>query len=276
MHLAFGATRIQLEVIQSLVDAYPEGVMDKAASDGRFPLHMACTKNAPLAVVELLVRHYPACVEQTTVDGLLPLHEALLQGSGEVVCFLLEQSPGPIRMPLKGLLPIHMALLSKQPGVKNKSTIEFLIGLYPESIRALDDQGRSLLHFACANHAPADVVDFLLEAWPEAVRVVDQEGRRLAIHAACLGGKSVAVLERLIQAWPASVEQPNSAGMLPLHECCSANPRLDFVQLLVSKYPQALKTTDEKGFLPLHWSCRNRMTPPNVFLWLLEKYPESI
>jgi ankyrin repeat protein len=276
LHLAFGAPQIQLEVVQSLVEAYPEGVKDKARSDGRLPVHMACTKNAPLAVVDFLVRHFPASVQQTMVDGLLPLHEALLKGSGEIARFLLEQSPGPIREPLKGLLPIHMTLLSKKAEVKNKSTIEFMIGLYPESIRALDGQGRTLLHSASFNQAPADVVDFLLEAWPEAVRVVDQEGGRLAIHAACRGGKSVAVLERMIQVWPACLEQPNSAGMLPLHECCSANPRLDFMQLLASKYPQALRTTDEKGFLPLHWSCRNRFTPPDVYLWLLKEYPESI
>ena len=56
---------------------------------GWLPIHLACYKNAPLDVIEVLYNSYPDGVMKESFAGWLPIHIAIAEGSSEeVITFL--------------------------------------------------------------------------------------------------------------------------------------------------------------------------------------------
>jgi ankyrin repeat protein len=65
-----------LNVIQLLVETWPDAVKEKSYHDW-LPLHFACSnKYVPLNVIQLLVKTWPDAVKEKTKNGWLPLHFA--------------------------------------------------------------------------------------------------------------------------------------------------------------------------------------------------------
>jgi ankyrin repeat protein len=61
-----------VEILQFLVERNPELVSSRD-QDGSLPLHVACRRGAPFAIVQSLVNHYKASVKSVTLQGDLPL-----------------------------------------------------------------------------------------------------------------------------------------------------------------------------------------------------------
>jgi hypothetical protein len=108
------ANNAPLEVIQFLVEQWPESVMisaKKSKSDRDLPLHIACQNTAALEVVQYLVEQWPEAVTAAGCGGWLPLHDACARKAPlEVVQYLVEQWPGSIKAAYSnGRLPLHRA-----------------------------------------------------------------------------------------------------------------------------------------------------------------------
>ena len=132
-----------VEVMQALVQAYPEGLMQVESSYQRLPLHCACRKNAIPQVIHLLCQAQPdACLAADSL-GRLPLHYALSNGA-------------------------------------DPSVVAILMTTKPEAARGLDQRGWTPLHVACSMGASLSVCKSILDAYPEAVLIKTRKGSSIA------------------------------------------------------------------------------------------------
>lgn len=131
IHEACANPNTPVHIIQSILLAYPDGVRSKESAYQRLPLHIACRKNANLAIVSHLIETYH--------DGTL-VPDSL------------------------GRLPIHYALSN---GAQD-SIIDLMVEKSPDSARGFDRRGWLPLHVACSVGASTRVISRLLKAYPEA------------------------------------------------------------------------------------------------------------
>ena len=73
-----------LDVVDSLLKAFPEGAKAKGY-DGNLPLHDAAEEQAPLEVVAALLKAFPEGAKEKDEDGWLPLHYAAVNQKN--ICF---------------------------------------------------------------------------------------------------------------------------------------------------------------------------------------------
>jgi len=160
--------RMAVEVVRTLLDAYPEGPT-KQDKNGWLPLHTACFHSAPPEVVRALLDAHPeGAREQNCGLGLSPLHLACDPCEDsvhpEVVRALLDVYPkGATKEDRTGWIPLHLACKSRVP----PEVVRALLDAYPEGATQEDSSGSLPLYIACKNEAPLKVVRALLDAYPE-------------------------------------------------------------------------------------------------------------
>ncbi|KAL7543379.1 hypothetical protein ACHAXR_013106 [Thalassiosira sp. AJA248-18] len=101
-----------LEVIQAIVEAYPECLDKKESSFKRLPIHVACQFAAPVDVIEYLAQQYVAGTLEPDNLGRLPIHYACSNGAPmDVVNTLLRTNmASALYADYNGWLPIHVAV----------------------------------------------------------------------------------------------------------------------------------------------------------------------
>jgi ankyrin repeat protein len=103
-----------LDIIQHLVQVFPESLMTPRDISGKLPLHCAFSNpGTSLELVEYLAEMCPESLTKSDINGRLPIHEACLNGcSLSILKLLVDNSPGSIiEYPdLDESLPIHLAL----------------------------------------------------------------------------------------------------------------------------------------------------------------------
>ena len=75
-------------VVQALLKEYPQGA-EQPDIFGRLPLHAAAAKYAPLEVVQTLLRQHRGGAQHVDNDGYLPLHDAILSDAAQDVLYHL-------------------------------------------------------------------------------------------------------------------------------------------------------------------------------------------
>ncbi|KAL7551378.1 hypothetical protein ACHAWF_014580 [Thalassiosira exigua] len=156
----------------------------------RLPVHLACDKNAPLAVLRALL---DADAEKRSIVvpdkwGDLPLHTACSRHQTEVVELLVDADASKRSLFTKadnGSLPLHAAVRYCAP-----ASVVMLLLETEESRRTLqepDFYGQLPLHAACRNGAHPDVINLLLK-YDEDKKTPLQEDKvgRLPVHLALL------------------------------------------------------------------------------------------
>jgi ankyrin repeat protein len=117
--------------------------MKKRDENGQAPLHRALRDNVTLGSLKLLVKRNPSVVLVPDNSGALPLHVAIHNDSTKVV--------------------------------------DYLIGLDPNTLTAVDREGNTALHYAC-HGAKYDTITLLLEKY-DAVSVSQSNAlNKLPIH----------------------------------------------------------------------------------------------
>lgn len=114
------------------------------ASAGFFPLHYACERQPPVAVVQALIAAQPMAV-------------------------LTRALPG-------GGLPLHIAAT----WYAQDDVIQALLSADAGGCQVTDELGNVPLHSACFSGAPVSVLDILLRTDPEAVLLRNTQGSRPA------------------------------------------------------------------------------------------------
>jgi hypothetical protein len=117
-------------------------------------------------------------------------------------------------------IPLHTACRAIRDGRVALAVVQYLVKLWPESVKTTSNDGSLPLHNAsCCMHKnnaqELAVVQYLVEQWPESVKTARNDGS-LPLHAACMHKAPLAVVQYLVEQWPESVQRRNSEGETPL------------------------------------------------------------
>jgi len=247
LHIALRNFAVSVDVIQYLVEQWPESLQVRLDNDdetGKLAMHYACEKGLSCSVIRFLVEQWPAAVREKS-ELSLPLHYACRQARS------------------------------------SSDTIAYLIDAWPDSIKVLDGHSRLPLHDACIHHAEnPDVIKLLVDKWPDAAHVANPSDGCLPLHLACREKASLEVLQLLVQTWPSAVREKDNEGLLPLHYICEkkfvkGNPCLEKVQLLVESWPESPQIKTADGILPLHAACSYPQAT-SVVRYLVDSYPQAV
>ena len=142
IHEACANSEAPLELVEAIIQAYPDGLRLKESAYKRLPLHIACRKNANFGVVSLLIETFADGALIADTLGRLPLHYALSNGADEdIVQTVLRQTPGAARgTDRRGWLPLHVAC---SVGAST-NVIRMILEAYPEGTVIRTNRGTSV------------------------------------------------------------------------------------------------------------------------------------
>jgi ankyrin repeat protein len=208
------------DVVKKFLCAAPETLLLNVengleAVRGTSIMHMAC--QLPWFTVKefkVFVAGCPAAVQQTDMDGTLPLHQFMQYGrwyegrnSKPIFLELVQAYPESLAlMDQTGVLPLHYILdEAQEDNAEDLVYLESLVNLCPGAFAAssLDDTGELLLHKACNTASWAHRIPLILTAYPEAIQTQSAAGW----NPLCLAIRANApweTIDLLIQAWPES------------------------------------------------------------------------
>jgi ankyrin repeat protein len=216
------------QILQLLVDPWPESVRVATADDGRFPLHLAAAASGcfrSLDSVDFFRAAWPESIRAGDSHGDLPLHLAAAAGTTGVneIRHLVQAWPPSVQVAnARGHLPVHVAVCRRSP--PRIDAVEVLLDEHPPSAAATDLGGSTPLHLAATGgigsflpsvYEPwrtqfhprpsvADLIRFLVEQAPASIQVRDRQGL-VPLHAAAASDASLDALFALATAWPGAV-----------------------------------------------------------------------
>jgi ankyrin repeat protein len=201
-----------LELIQFLVEVFPESLITPWDISGRLPIHCALAHpNTSQEIVEFLAKMCPESLMTPNSSGRLPFHEACLNGcSLSILKFLLEKSPDSIKATgMDGCLPIHHALTGAFGGmitamhVAPVEVIEYLIDNYPESVEASNVNGDLPLHLlAKTRFCSFEHFTCMVQASPFTVLTANRKGQM--------------AYQIYTESWQNGRDDPTSERVIPL------------------------------------------------------------
>ena len=142
---------------------------EDASDDGimwRFlPIHSACARSPPIAVVAALLRAYPDGAKCQDDQGMYPLHYACgNQAARDVVRILLVSHPDAAKKAdPRGMLPIHYLACW---GPSSVSVVDMLLVAHPDVADVKDADGKTPLDLAKEGDYPErKAVASVLQKW---------------------------------------------------------------------------------------------------------------
>jgi ankyrin repeat protein len=299
-------------VIDLLVEEYQEALMVKDMN-GWMPLHCACEKEASPEEVQMLLDKYDGAALEKTDQGDLPIHLACkkkhsLTGeqSLKIVKMLLEKHPetageknGSNHLPLyvacksRADWNITMLLFESWPASWLDDDIEEIVKILMEDflqgpgelnkcmLLSSDKNGNTLLHHACENGSPPNVIQMLLDKCPDAAELKNTAGD-LPLHKACECTIPYPdIVSMLLAVNPKASETKNEEGDLPLHKACEKGS-LEVIEMLLKAYVGGVGVQNNKGELPLHVECSHidkhlqKKISFHVMKMLVQAFPDSL
>jgi ankyrin repeat protein len=268
-----------LVVVQYLLEQRRQSCGEKDAW-GRTPLACACTcatdADGPNATKILALLTDKALVEERDRAGMLPLHLACSHNAAlDNVELLLHEFNGAIcEQDNQGRLPLHAACTNVRVNVE---LLDLLITAYPPALKTFDKSGTLPLHLAIQRKLPEDLILFLIEKEEGAVRTKEASTLMYPLHMAAKTGASPKLLERLIQIYPKAIDAVDKGGNTVFHVACTYRQlNLEFAeQLLDTCSYETIRMTNQNGMLPLHLAVQHRAKMP-VLQLLIDHYPEAL
>jgi ankyrin repeat protein len=123
----------------------------------------------------------------------------------------------------------------------------------PEEASTVGIQGRTALHLACDQDAPAVVVQALLTAYPEASLMVGTSNMN-PLHITCSSQHaSVQVVRVLLESGMGqeASKRQDVDGDMPLHAACRCGAPMEVLEVLLRANPHAVNERDYEGLTPL-------------------------
>jgi ankyrin repeat protein len=181
-----------MDMIRRQVTANPDAVKFRNRF-GVTPLHAACGGGSQLEVIQYLVEQWPESVKAVdNFGGSLPLHWACNHKKApvDVIQYLVEQWPESVNVVVDkhGWLPLHLACSANSEDPAVLEVIQYLVEQRPELVKTADNNGCLALHYACtscktAPLLPLAVVQYLVKQWPESVQHRNSRGKTPLGHA---------------------------------------------------------------------------------------------
>jgi len=214
-------------VIEALVKAYPEGIVEPMyiGNQIRYPIETAVSgtkEETTNMVFKLFVETNPKCLDNCDVWFL---HDAFRKCDTEVLELMIQTNPN------------------------------FLYQKEKDSSNGLP------IHQACSS-VMCTKIDLLLIYDPSQARMVEEDSKMLPLHLACRPFDkdtifNMETFRQLIEAYPQAAKEKDAKGRLPLHYACGgASYRPDnqnFISELLKIYPEAAQILDKQKNLPLHY-----------------------
>jgi len=141
-------------------------------NDGYLPIHHACCcVDFPVQIIESLIAAYPQSVElKSPKGGLIPLHYAVSRKSSNnfhiVQVLLCHYKEGASVRDVHGRTPLQYHLFHSP--VLSLDLTKMLVNAHPDSVRIRDKHLRYPLHFA-AKSGHWEVSKYLIDLFPEAL-----------------------------------------------------------------------------------------------------------
>jgi Ankyrin repeats (3 copies) len=156
LHHACGQKLVPLELIQALMEAYPESTMEKDET-GKVPLIHACRRDAPLDIVKEVLTEETA--RATDAEGKAALHWACeYRASLEKIKVLVETSREVLELKdVYGRLPMHWECSVVSDRKDKMPVVKYLVREFPEAVSAKDKDGKTPLQMIDLS----EVFDFL-------------------------------------------------------------------------------------------------------------------
>ena len=143
-----------------LLDKEPSLAEMKDAANGSLPLHYATQHDLSLEVIEKLMETYPeACDSPCDKNGFTPLHYAVdADIATPKIKALIKACPRSLKTPdRKGQVPLHVAACRNV----SLSSIRLLVFIYPESVDLETTKGETPRKIAKRKKASAEVLSAL-------------------------------------------------------------------------------------------------------------------
>jgi len=236
------------------------------------PLHKACVLRAPLDLIENLIQAYPEGVSCEDHDGWIPIHCASYTGASEIIEALLKvYSSGAQNKDDKGLLPLHYACMK---GVDPK-IIELLILSYPAAVTIKDNAGRLPIYYTITKGRSIIAFELLLNTNANVLKITDASNRTL-LHQVCmekrLDGK---IILKLLEYYPDSSQIQDEDGNLPIHILCQKKEEnLEALEGLLNVFPEGSNVKNNVGNTPLIL-VMNDSTDKKSSIELLRKFEKK-
>lgn len=290
----------EVDVIEILIDKWPESLMSKSTFYGGLPIHAACLRKPIVPqVIQKLVEKAPTSITIQSEKGWLPLDRAcdssiaesvklinFLSGyqspfhfacsyssSLDTLRYLRSHFPDETQSYVDGRLPLHRACRN---GIQ-LDIIRYLVYLFPRATQLVDQSGDLPLHCACRNKMHPEILEYLIKQYPSALHAFSGEDQCLPIHLVCDSGNvKLSSIEFFLRNCPSSIEVASSTGDLPLHCVCRNNCSSEIVEYLIQQYPTAVRRANHKGYLPLHLYLMGDKVEVSVVKFLIQHYPESV
>eukprot|EP00956_Cyclotella_meneghiniana_P015399 scaffold23547_cov59-Cyclotella_meneghiniana.AAC.1 len=261
LHLACKNGNISVEMIQYIIDKWPEGA-SAYDRDHWLPLHYLCDSDSmsrnkdSVEVLKIMLSAYPeGAMQQPNDNRDLPFHLAVSSKSLEFCNTFARAHPEAVSKLDNDYhnLPLHCACYHRG----NLDVIKFLHGLYPQSIRIANAEDDLPLHCACHN-GDVNLIKFLHSIYPESIRMTNEYYRDLPFHRACQFNNRLKVIEYLHQLYPEAVNM-SVDGNLPIHlmfyDGEMNHSKMKTLKFLLIHDPDGALKPDEEGCLPLHLAC---------------------
>lgn len=182
--------------------------------------------------------------------GYLPIHMACIHATGEeIVRTVTDLSPSCVTAHYAGKMPIHLT--------RNADAAKHLLRAAPETIRAVDLDGNTLLHTAALEYWPEEVASMYLV--PDLAHTFNDDGD-LPIHVAA-GKNRYDLIPALLKIAPETTRSTTKTGMsTPLHEACKTalmyQEDTAVVEMLVAADPEVVRIRDAANHTPLHYALQ--------------------
>lgn len=177
LHLVCTRRHAPISVIDALITANPNALLQKDTSGGRLPLHVATLKGAPCETIQHLIRARPQALSMPDQEGNLPVHHAAQYSTPIFKLLLAEHPQGAQVSNNKGRLPLHLLCTHCFDLHVAPQELKDCYDAYPQAIQSLDRYGRIPLHLACQAHPRWDLLQVLMERYPEGLTVKDKSGQ---------------------------------------------------------------------------------------------------
>ena len=147
-------------------------------------LHYAMVYKAPGQLVDAVGKKHPEAAKQHNGSNNTPLRCGMEhQAPVGAVAAVLKAWPDAAKEvhPKSGMLPLHSGLAGNpdeyHPGGQVAEAVIAVLNAHPEAAKHRDKFGKTPLHYAIENAAPAKLVAAVQDAWPEAKQVRDKSGK---------------------------------------------------------------------------------------------------
>lgn len=267
--LQYACLHSQLECLTILLKA--GATVTLRDHDGRNAIHTT-SFSGNLDVLKLLFSHRPndfrQMLNEEDSSGATALAYAAIKGYPNFIKFLMEKGAAIDKHTKNGLVPIHLAVLSK-----NLLTAKMMLEVDSANAMLRSRRRETTLHYLTnqANDRPdlEELTLALLEAGADA-EAEDDEGLRPIHWAASSGNLTVATCLRN-QVPNLNLRPLTKLQETPLHHA-AANGSLAFVEFLLSHEAPMEQLKSSNGNLPVHvaaWNghvdlVKRLLTPENV------------